>query len=411
MKKRWLLILVGVLAFILVLGAGAAAGGAAAYYFLQAKPVQASYEIDFGGDQVVKEQGFLVALVEPDSPAEKAGIVRGDILTEVDGKALERPVDLFEKLKDHKSGDALKIALIHGDETHTVDVTLAERDGRAYLGVAPCACGFPEGGFGFRAFLLPLEGKAGALIKEVVSDSPADEAGLQKGDWITAVDGEELSPEADLAKLIQGHKPGDTVTLTVRPEGKEETKEVKVVLGENPETKGQAYLGVSYAPAPQHWEAEGDSDFFLPFPGFKEGETPNRPRFFHGMPFEQRLPELPEGVNQALIVGKVQVSSPAEKAGLKEGDLITGLDGDQLGEAETFVEAIKSHEPGDTISLTVYRSGEQEPLTVKITLGENPEKAGEAYLGVTVAGYVHMEKEGTPPDTFIRPFDFGSKDA
>jgi membrane-associated protease RseP (regulator of RpoE activity) len=82
-----------------------------------------------------------------------------------------------------------------------------------------------------------------ALITQVVPDSPAESAGIQVGDMITAVDGMSLE-EASLAELIGEHRPGDMITLSIWRAGRE--RELTVELGEHPERSGVAWIGVYY---------------------------------------------------------------------------------------------------------------------------------------------------------------------
>ena len=70
----------------------------------------------------------------------------------------------------------------------------------------------------------------GALVKEVVADSPAAEAGVQAGDVITAVNGEAVDAEHTLRDRISAYEPGDVVTLTVIRDG--DTQELTATLGE-----------------------------------------------------------------------------------------------------------------------------------------------------------------------------------
>jgi 2-alkenal reductase len=93
---------------------------------------------------------------------------------------------------------------------------------------------------------LPSE-QAGVLVEQVDTDSPADEAGLRGsekaatidgqpvvigGDVIVAIDGEQIGSMEDLGAILQDHKPGDEITLTVLRDGKE--IELTLTLGERP---------------------------------------------------------------------------------------------------------------------------------------------------------------------------------
>lgn len=78
---------------------------------------------------------------------------------------------------------------------------------------------------------------SGVYVASVTSESPADKAGLEKGDYITAADGAEISGSAVLKAFLGSHNPGDTVTLKICRNGK--YSEITVTLGEYiPETSG-----------------------------------------------------------------------------------------------------------------------------------------------------------------------------
>jgi S1-C subfamily serine protease len=83
---------------------------------------------------------------------------------------------------------------------------------------------------------------------EVVADSPAEQAGLQVGDRITAVDDQTIDADHALADVIAGYTPGQQVTLTVVRDS--ETLTVKLTLGENPDQAGQPWVGISYRMMP-----------------------------------------------------------------------------------------------------------------------------------------------------------------
>ena len=72
----------------------------------------------------------------------------------------------------------------------------------------------------------------GAEIGSVKSGTPADTAGLQAGDVVTAIDGDAVTSADDLTAKISAHQPGDKVTLTVTRNGA--TKKIVVTLGTRP---------------------------------------------------------------------------------------------------------------------------------------------------------------------------------
>ncbi len=84
-----------------------------------------------------------------------------------------------------------------------------------------------------------------ALITEVVANSPADKAGLRRGDIILAVDGQRLTPEYSLVEALSAYKPGDKVTLTVWERGRR--RDFTVTLGPHPDDASRPYLGVRYS--------------------------------------------------------------------------------------------------------------------------------------------------------------------
>lgn len=92
--------------------------------------------------------------------------------------------------------------------------------------------------------------QAGAMIQEVVTGSPAAEAGLKAGDIITKVDDTPIDADHRLADVVTQYKPGDKVTLTVWRTGS--TRTITVTVGVHPEDATRAYLGVRYGElAPQ----------------------------------------------------------------------------------------------------------------------------------------------------------------
>ncbi len=73
-----------------------------------------------------------------------------------------------------------------------------------------------------------LPSTQGALVAQVMSDGPADKAGLQPGDFIVAVDGEKISNPNDLRNTVANLSPGQTVPVEFYRNGKVQTAEITV---------------------------------------------------------------------------------------------------------------------------------------------------------------------------------------
>jgi S1-C subfamily serine protease len=323
--------------------------------------------------------GVLVASVYAGSPADKAGILRGDIILTADGKAVNTVADLAGIVTGHKSGDALPLKIRHGDAERTVSVTLADQNGRAYLGIEPYGALQPFMGMrGFGGQAVPFTGQ-GAVVSRVLSGGPAEKAGLKAGDVIESVDGVKIDTQNDLAALIGKHKVGDAVILSVRSQG-QQPRDIKVTLDKNP-SGGNPYLGVEYS-------------------------------LVGGGPMMRGTPRFNRGGNGTLtsgvLVRTVADNSPAAKAGLKPRDLITAMDGVPVNTASAVEQAVSNHKPGDTVALTVFRFNENKETKITVTLGTAPQDSsgqgsgaqGGAYLGITMGRFRGYE---SPDDGSVMP--------
>lgn len=209
---------------------------------------------------------------------------------------------------------------------------------------------------------------SGALLVEVLPGTPAEEAGLQAGERIVAVDSRQVGPDGTLAELIARYEPGDRITLEVQAvDGS--SRKVRVTLGENPNAAGEPFLGV-YSRSTTMRDLPLEE--MLPFS--EEGES--------------QLDELPmPGIldGAGIVIVSVVEGSPAADAGLQHGDTITSIDGEQLDSAMALTEAIAGHEPGDRITLGVLHAGDDVEVQLRVRLGEHPEEPGRAYLGVMLS--------------------------
>lgn len=96
----------------------------------------------------------------------------------------------------------------------------------------------------------PKEVFGGALVVEVMPDSPAADAGLRPGDIIVAIDGKPLEDERSLADRIMEYEPGDEITLEITRGGR--TRTIEVELGRHPDKGGRTpWLGIKYRAMPR----------------------------------------------------------------------------------------------------------------------------------------------------------------
>ena len=212
------------------------------------------------GGQDEMPLGVIVTGVDPDGPAAAAGIERGDLILGIDGTDLGSARDLVQALAATE-GSEVTLSIRHGDETRDQIVAIDRIWGRARIGLAI------TGSAGARVDLLPQRGlrmpmapdrrefrfriesdEPGVVVMEVAGESAAANAGLQAGDWITAVGGQALDgPAEQLLELIGGHEPGAEVSISYQRDGEEMT--AMVTLGANPETEA-AMLGIRYQALP-----------------------------------------------------------------------------------------------------------------------------------------------------------------
>jgi membrane-associated protease RseP (regulator of RpoE activity) len=81
----------------------------------------------FGG---TKASGVLVGSVEDNSPAAKAGLRVGDVITAIDGKDIDSSWDLRSSLRDKKENETVRVDYIRNNSRHTAVATLVEREAR-----------------------------------------------------------------------------------------------------------------------------------------------------------------------------------------------------------------------------------------------------------------------------------------
>ncbi|HVY14496.1 MAG TPA: DegQ family serine endoprotease [Rhodopila sp.] len=173
-------------------------------------------------------QGALLAGVQPDSPAAKAGLQPGDVIEQVNGIQIKNPRELAVNVAGVKPGDEAHLTVLHDGQTKDVAVKVeqmpndqtasndnhgVEKKGRIGLALAPLS---PD----LRGQLDVPEGTKGAVVRAVQPGSPADAAGLQAGDVIVGVGTHPVdNPEAAVRAIRTATTNDHAVALRVLRNG------------------------------------------------------------------------------------------------------------------------------------------------------------------------------------------------
>jgi serine protease Do/serine protease DegQ len=148
-------------------------------------------------------QGALVSQVVDGSPAEKAGIKAGDVVTAVNGKPVKDAASLRNAIGLLGVGEKVDIALMRDGKPRRVTAVIGERDASAGAGGGGDAEA-PAGHRGLDGADLADAQGGGVLVRSVAEGSPAAQRGLRNGDVIVGVGRTRVANVAEFRKATQG---------------------------------------------------------------------------------------------------------------------------------------------------------------------------------------------------------------
>ena len=178
----------------------------------------------------------------------------------------------------------------------------------------------------------------GVLVSQVVEDSPAQKAGIKRGDVILKINGKSVSTTGQLRSTVASLGAGIKITIDYIRNKKQ--KETSVELGQLPENKA-------------------DHSFFEKDDGPLSGITITPLNDETKAQFK-----IPTEVNQGIIITAIQDGSPAQMANLRPGDIILEINRMEVNSVEDFRQAYKKS-PNGEILLLIYRNGRAYYLVLK----------------------------------------------
>ena len=266
-------------------------------------------------------------------------------------------------------------------------------DETGWLGVTP------EDISGDRAKELKLSAARGIYVSEVEEDSPAAKAGLKSGDVITEFNGQHVEGVTQFRRLVRETPPGHSVAIVVTRDGKSQTLNATLTsMSEQFQRQFRMNLGngmqnftMNVRPF-ENWEGPAIAAPRAPMTprpampamppkvysfstpegaygygfgsGFGMGMTPSI-----GISGENLNGQLgtyfgaPDG--EGVLVREVESGSPAEKAGLKAGDVITKVAGDRVKTLGELQSKLREKRDDKTVQITVLRRGSETSITVE----------------------------------------------
>lgn len=195
----------------------------------------------------------------------------------------------------------------------------------------------------------------GVKIEDVTKESGAEKAGLKEGDIITKVDDKKIEDPDDLSKTIRAHKAGDKVTVTYLRDKKEQRATAEL-------TKYKGFKA---------WSVNPGKDFKMDL-GDINPRVYTMPRINgQNWSWSGGAPKLGLSVQdtddgKGVKVIEVDDESNSAKAGVKEDDIITEVDGKAVNGTDAIAKIIRDSKDKPSVMLKILRGGKTQNIEVKM---------------------------------------------
>ena len=189
----------------------------------------------------------------------------------------------------------------------------------------------------------------GAKVSNVTKGSAAEKAGLKEGDIITKIDDTKIDDPEDLSKAVGKFKPEEKASITYLRDKKEQ--KASVVLGKRPGA-------TTYSSGNLDFNKDFNFDFNSP--------QLDRLSLARGSGPKLGIKAQDTEDGKGVKVLDIDENSNAEKAGIKEGDIITEFDGNAVNGATQLMEAARIAKDKNLIKVKLNRNGKSQEVEVKI---------------------------------------------
>lgn len=254
------------------------------------------------------ENGVGISSTADGGGAAAAGLEAGDVITAINGNALQDLHDLQRELSKYEGGQAVAVTYLRNGQSREASVTLKAkpniRPDRPLIGI------YPESNNG-----------RGIRVDDITAGGGAVAAGIRSGDVITHLNGQPISGMTDLKAELSKYEGGDQVKVDFLRNGQTQSAEVTL------QARGQN----------RHENVSRERDPCAVFIGVslsgggKEG--------------------------QGVHVSGVIEDTPAREDGVLQGDDILALDGVEVNTFNELLYERNKHQPGERFTLTLLRDG------------------------------------------------------
>jgi len=213
--------------------------------------------------------------------------------------------------------------------------------------------------------------RTGVVVEEVRPGSPAEKAGLKRSDVILEFDGEAVRSARQFGRLIQETPSGRTVTAAVVSDGVKKSVQITPIEGREGITIDGDRIRERIGDAWHMYERmppfNFDFDQVFPFDG--HGRL--------GVSVQELTPQLATyfGAKEGVLVSAVTDGTPASRAGLKVGDVITKVNDVAIRSREDLVRQLREVKEDDHVSIGIVRDKKEMTVSAKLE-PRTPSRAG-----------------------------------